>query len=138
MREQLLEYIDEDQLPLEYAGPNPPPGCVALGQGPCELILREHVAKLDRGESTADVEVVIGLNGQLKKHGMSLVPSSLATENEVHVPSPPNSPKSSHLVAPPPMGGHKRSLSTSSSSQVAFLCVFFFVPNVDGRDVFES
>jgi hypothetical protein len=87
MRDQLLEFIDEDQLPLEYAGANPSPECVPLGQGPCELKLREHVAKLDRGESTEDVEIVIGLDGQLKLHGMSPVPSSSVAFLPSYLPS---------------------------------------------------
>jgi hypothetical protein len=68
-KEQLLEFMDEDQIPTEYCGSSPSDRCVPLGQGPLEVQYRNHIEALNRGE-TVDVKVVLGLQGNLERHNM--------------------------------------------------------------------
>jgi hypothetical protein len=68
-KEQLLEFMDEDQIPTEYCGDTPSESCVPLGQGPLEIQYRNHIEALNRGE-TVDVKIVIGLQGYLEQHNM--------------------------------------------------------------------
>jgi hypothetical protein len=68
-KEQLLEFMDEDQIPTEYCGSSPSDRCVPLGQGPLEVQYRRHIEALNRGERV-DVKVVLGLQGNLERHNM--------------------------------------------------------------------